>query len=231
MAHRSLCIAALLFGSTWGFGQTPRAAPSFDVASVKKSSPEAQGGGFRFEDGGRAIITNFTLKNLIMVAWHLRDFQVISGPAWLDSERFDIEARAEGNPDQEASRMMLRSLLIDRFGLEIRVEQKELPTYALLVAKKGLRLVANANDLECTPAIADFPPAPAPGGLPNCGFQQRLRRQEVGPPLTEVHGIGVTLSLFARVLSNELDRDVLDATNIAGTFTFDLQYADSRTLE
>jgi uncharacterized protein (TIGR03435 family) len=201
--------------------------PRFEVASVRPARPDERGGGYRFEPNGRAVISNFTLKNLIMVAWHLQDFQIAEGPAWIDSDRYDIEARATGNPDEGASRMMLRTLLIERFGLRARREIRDLPEYSLVSAKStrpsGLQ---EASDGKCTVSAAEFPPTLPANQPPYCGFKQVVKRAEKGSMLTQLRGTGVTLSMLARILGNILDYPVVDSTGIDGRFDFTLEFAD-----
>src|SRR5215471_8969592 len=114
--------------------QSPHTA--FDVASIKPARPEARGYSIR-PFPGRLSAENVTLKLLIAEAYHTHDFQ-ISGPKWIDSDRYDLEAKIGG--DVPASRTQLRSmlqrLLADRFSLSVRRESKEMSVY-MLEADKG----------------------------------------------------------------------------------------------
>jgi uncharacterized protein (TIGR03435 family) len=78
-------------------------------------------------------VENQTLRNLIKVAYNVQDFQLLGGPAWINSERYDIDARAQGNPPlADVAGAMIQTLLEDRFRLAIHSEKKELPcTYSL----------------------------------------------------------------------------------------------------
>lgn len=87
---------------------------TFEVASVKPSSPTEQWG-YRFAPGGRTILTGFRVRDMIMLAWHIQDFRLIGANGWMESEHYSIEARAAGNPTEDESRLMLRALLADRF--------------------------------------------------------------------------------------------------------------------
>lgn len=71
--------------------------PRFDIAAIHKSSPDAKWA-YRLGPGGRAVLTGFRVRDLILLAWRTQDFRVLGEPAWADSDRFDIEARAEGSP-------------------------------------------------------------------------------------------------------------------------------------
>jgi uncharacterized protein (TIGR03435 family) len=124
-------------------------ADQFEVASVKPDRIGSAGG----ESAPREKITvspgsltmrSVTLQTCIKWAYGLRDFQ-ISGPGWLSSERYDIAAKASGPAAEPELRLMLRALLADRFKLKTRMETKEKPIYALVVAKGGPRLHASKD--------------------------------------------------------------------------------------
>ena len=107
-----------------GFAQTP-ADPTFEVASIKPT--KVSGMAFvQFLPGGRVRVTNFPVQGLITTAWRLQGSQIDGGPAWIRSEGFDIEAKAEGNPPTDQMLMMLRRLLLDRFNLRMRTETRDL---------------------------------------------------------------------------------------------------------
>lgn len=120
---------------------------SFEVASVKRSDPNSTKVHVGIAPGGRFTATNATVKMLIRQAFDLRDNQISGGPSWLDSENYDIEAKAgagvaipSGPAGGALLRMMLRSLLIERFGLAFHREPKEEQVYRLVVAKTGPKL-------------------------------------------------------------------------------------------
>ncbi len=125
--------------------QTTDPLPAFEVASVKRTPPPTQD--FRMVPGaaGRGPTNDSTyftrrgttLKLLIAWAYNVQDYQVTGGPAWIDSDRYDIEARAEHASDRDRMRLMLQSLLAERFGLSVHTESKSRSVYALVVAKDG----------------------------------------------------------------------------------------------
>jgi uncharacterized protein (TIGR03435 family) len=166
---------------------------------------------------------------LILVGWHILPFQVVGGPTWLYSEPYDIEAKAAGNPDSSQSRVMLQSLLAERFHLVVHRETRELPMYALVTAKKGARPASglvSANDGACTPPSQDFPQPPLEAGKPAyCMVKQQLRRQDNGAPSVQLRGYGVTLSMLARSLASTVDQQVEDDTGIAGNYDVSMDYA------
>jgi uncharacterized protein (TIGR03435 family) len=205
----------------------PSARPAFDVASVKPAPPDEQAWGYRFESGGRMVVSHFMLGDLIMVAWHIFPFQVVGGPTWLYSEPYDIEAKAAGNPDSNQSRVMLQSLLADRFHLVVHREARELPMYALVTVKKGARPAAGlvrAKE-DCTPS-QDVPPPPLEAGKPAyCRVTDQLRSQDKGAPSMQLRGYGVTLSMLARHLGSIVNQQVEDDTGMAGNYDISMDYA------
>jgi uncharacterized protein (TIGR03435 family) len=168
-----------------------------------------------------------------MVAWHLQDFEVVGGPGWIDSARYNVEAKAGGATTAEEARLMLRSLLKDRFHLALRSETRELPTYSLELAKPngtlGFGLVQTANG-SCVP-VSDFgapPVAPLNSAQPLCGLSSHLRRQENGTALMQLVARGLALDALARGLGTALGRHVENNTHIDGVYSFTLEYAPER---
>jgi uncharacterized protein (TIGR03435 family) len=183
MALRSSIVAFMLASSAL--------AVQFDVASIK---PEKRNIGTTFGVGNSgASESNVTLKMVIALAWRLQEFQISGGPAWVGSDRFDIEAKAaERNADPDQLRLMLQSLLADRFQLRFHRETKESSVYALVVGKDGLKMRPSADQI--TPEVN----GPAPRGAgPNHG----AIRVGAGSLI----GNGVTMPLFTRFLSQKLD--------------------------
>ena len=115
------------------------ALPKFAVTSVKPNNTNCceEGGVGNGKGGGK----NVTLKALIGVAYQVQQFQVSGGPSWIGSDRFDVEGKAEDvKTDFAQLRLMLQSLLADRFQLQIHRETKQSPIYALVVAKGGPKI-------------------------------------------------------------------------------------------
>lgn len=163
--QRTILSASLLVLSCGAaFGQ---ASPSFEVASVKPAeAPSTPGmlrvgmrGGPGTPDPGQITYSNVTLKNLIMNAYNVKGYQ-ITGPKFLDGDRFDIVAKVPKGATKEEFRLMLQNLLAERFKLSLHRETKELPIYGLVVGKNGHKLKESA-DQGTDPATAA---APAPGG-------------------------------------------------------------------
>jgi hypothetical protein len=120
--------------------QTARANPKFDVASIKPAKPGAPGAPFMFGvrpmPGGGINATNVTLKLLIQNAYGLQDFQLSSGPGWIETARYNIEAQPDSPAGPNEWKEMLKNLLTDRFQLVLHRETRELPVYALVLARK-----------------------------------------------------------------------------------------------
>jgi uncharacterized protein (TIGR03435 family) len=212
------CIVALLLCMAIGHAQSPVAGPKFEVASIRLSDCDFSKFAGRGSSPGRINLKCAHLRDLIQQAYGrfrfnpLRD-QVTGGPGWLDSDFYDIVAKA----DSEASRTqmagpMMQTLLEDRFRLKIHREPKEVPVYELTVGKGGSKLQP-ARGGNCIVPDPDHPPAPqAPGYVPirSCGG-----RYETG------HGFDMydaTVANLCEALSFKMDRDVIDKTGIQGKF-------------
>jgi uncharacterized protein (TIGR03435 family) len=142
-----------LFAATAVFAQTPPAsppAPAFDVASIRASKGGAgegrggRGNPFRRDNiqisPDSVTMRNNSLKATIAWAYGVKDFQV-NGPDWLDTQRFDIAAKAAAQSTEDQLRMMMETLLADRFKLALHRQTKETQAYVLVVAKGGSKLV------------------------------------------------------------------------------------------
>jgi uncharacterized protein (TIGR03435 family) len=214
MRTRTLAVAMITMCScVLGSAQTPAPAsepPAFEVASIKPSPPEDPNhisSNIRRSEGGRLTANNVGLKALIAIAYQVRDFQISGGPDWIETARFDISAVPNRkidftNPLTDPMPRMLQMLLEERFQLKLRRETKEMPVYALLIAKNGLKL-EEAKDAN---------------GV-NWGFHQ-------GP-----EGITATnarMADFVNVLARQLDRQVIDKTELTGFFNFTLTFVPER---
>jgi uncharacterized protein (TIGR03435 family) len=174
-------------------------SPAFEAASVKVSSPGEQVRMRR--EPGRLSITNFSLKAMVRYAYDVQENQISGGPAWVDSDRWDIVGSAGREITEAERRRMLQTLLDERFKMTIRHEMKELPVYALLVAKNGSKL---------TPGTAGNP--------------ERVELGVSGAGLHQMRGQSVPLSTIAKVLTAPAGRIVIDRTGIAGSFDYHLEW-------
>ncbi|MGA2574710.1 MAG: M56 and DUF3738 domain-containing protein [Bryobacteraceae bacterium] len=197
--------------------------PTFDVASIK---PDHGGTGlFRISvEPGRFVADNATVKFLLVEAYHVKESQISGAPGWLDSEHYDVEAKLGDssndvqrklNSDEQGAqvRLMLQSLLADRFKLTLHHESKELPIYALLVAKSGPKLHESAA------APDDAGP---PGPLAPDGPQPRHSIRMSGRGDLSVSA--ENLDMFADLLSHQFGRLVVNQTGLKGSYDFTLKW-------
>jgi uncharacterized protein (TIGR03435 family) len=201
--------------STTPAGPAATPAVSFDVVSIK---PERSSGSNHINidvsfDTDSFIATGVTAKYLIELAYDVRDFQISGGPAWADSEKYAVNAKIDEETlgalkklaaDQGAvqRRLMLQSLLTERFKLKVSHSSKDLPTYALLVSKNGPKIKLSAD--------------PTGRG----GFSSNKRG--------EVIVKGTFMNSFADWLSRELGRKVVDKTALEGKYDFTLHWTPER---
>jgi len=191
--------------------------PSFEVASIKPNNSGDNRVMFR-ANGGRFTVAGATAKMLIQQAYRVRDFQLSGGPAWLGSDRFDIEAKPENVSDMTPERMplMLQNLLVERFQLKTHKETKELPIYELVVAKDGPKLKSVPEPPRPAPGTPPGPP-PSPGGpMPPGAF--RIGRGEM-------MGSAIPFENFIQSLSSMLGRTVVNKTGLTGFFDVQMHWA------
>lgn len=225
MIRRLVQISAALVLSGFAIAQSPSPRPEFEVASVKLNTAGNDIMMIRPPAGGRFTATNAKLKMLIGLAYNVKTFEISGGPAWIDSDGYDITAKAaDANVGVEQMRPMLRTLLEDRFKLKVHREKKEVPVYALMVAKGGPKL-PGAKEGGCVKFGPDSPPPPlpAPGQLPPTicgGFLRAPNLLQAGK---------VDMSQLVNVLSDVLDRPVIDKTGFTGTFDVKLEFSPEGT--
>jgi uncharacterized protein (TIGR03435 family) len=202
-------------------------SPAFEVASVK---PNKSGDGFttlRFAAGGRITVTNISLRELLKLAYDIKDFQLAGGPSWITSDRFDVEAKAESEAPPQQLWPMVRTLAADRFKLVVHTETRELPIYALIMARKDGRLgpQLRQSEVDCAALRAARDRASAaPPGLPP-PLQQGMRPVcgSNGSPGRRAGG-AVTMEELASNLSSGANRVVVDQTGLTGRFDYQLEW-------
>jgi uncharacterized protein (TIGR03435 family) len=198
-------------------------AQAFEVASIKPDPPGGVStGNLQVLPGGRLSAQRVLLRFFIQNAYNVRPFQISGAPDWINSEGYDIEAKAEGDPGPEEMRRMMQALLEDRFKMKSHRETKELPVYALTAAKGGFRL-PEPKDGNCDTADADAPPRPPASDLPGpCGRAMVAISRFGG---VKIHGGKISMGELIRILSNVLGRTVIDRTEFAGMFDVHLEFA------
>jgi uncharacterized protein (TIGR03435 family) len=172
-------------------------AQQFDVASIKPSNVDQMKGPSGVATvHGRITANNVTLKRCIMGAWGVGPNQVSGGPAWLDSDRFEIVARADQPVEDEVVlNTMLRNLLAERFKLAIHRETRMVPALVLEVAKNGPKLEDTTN-----------------GEATTNSSRGRIDAQKA------------TMDHFADVLSRQMDLPVVNRTELKGVFNLKLEW-------
>jgi uncharacterized protein (TIGR03435 family) len=180
--------------------------------------------------GGRFDMEAVPLNYLIQLAYNVKDFQVLGGPSWANSNGYDIIAKAEGNATFDQMRPMLQSLLTDRFKLRLRRETKEIPVYELVVAKGGLKLMAS-KDGSCVTFDPNSAPPPYDPKKPRhlCGA---ITRQMVSVPERKdrIEAFGISMPGLIDILSDEVGRTVLDMTGFTETFDFNLEFVSDKAI-
>jgi len=175
-------------------------SPAFEAASVRLNLSGVDHGAISLLPG-RVTVKNITLKGLMRYAWDVRDLQISGGPAWLDSDRWDIAATAGREITEDERKEMLQTLLLDRFRMTIRRETKELPVYTLVVGKNGSKLKPNTD-----------------------GRKSRFSMEASDKGLARLAGEDVSVHRLAVVLVGQVGRNVIDRTGLEGNFDFTLEW-------
>ena len=223
-AMTAATLALVVAGARAPQAQVPPAAATFDVSSVK---PNKDGGpsSVRVTPGGMLSVTNNNLRNIIRNAWNITNDQIAGGPDWIDSERFDITAKASKPFAQDEARAMLQALLADRFGLVTHQETRDLSVYLLVLARKdgALGPQMKKSDVDCAALFAAVTaggkmPERLPNGNLPCGISVRGNQGLVT-------GNGVAMEQLARNLVGGVGRIVVDKTGLPGYYDLNLTFA------
>ena len=188
-----------------------QARPAFEVASVKLHSSDDRRVTMVLQPGGRLIATTVPLRFVIRTAYQVQDDQIVGGPDWLDTDRFDIDARAEVGSDATQIAAMLQSLLADRFNLTIHREMRELSVLALQRTKQGDTLGPALHPTNCPELGIDLRRATPCANISNGSGFLTLR--------------GMPISQFAQYLAPDMNRVVIDRTGLNGRYDIDLKWS------
>jgi uncharacterized protein (TIGR03435 family) len=192
---------AIVFSACALFAQRP----AFEVASVKPSDPQPMGTlsvGMSV-DAGRIKYSSVNLRDLVARAYQVKLVQV-SGPSWIDSERYDITAKIPEGVARDQVPAMLRTLLEDRFKLASHRETKELPVYELVVAKGGPRMDESKTQ---------------GGNRPSVSMDTR------GDGMMRATISSATMSGFSDILGRWLDRPVINKTGLEPAYDLNMEMA------
>jgi uncharacterized protein (TIGR03435 family) len=210
-AFTGAILAVLISGAA--FCQSNAAAPEFEVAHIQASKPGTELN-VDFLPGGRFDVKGATMKDLITMAWGLEDGMVSGGEKWLDSDRFDIVAKAPASVfgtnskggrtlSGEAFSSMMQTLLVQRFKLAVHKEEKVVPVYALTVGKQTPKLKETAGgDEQCKMQVIEGVRTYKCQNMTMAGLADRL----------------------GTVAKAYLDHPVVDLTGLTGAYDFTLAW-------
>ncbi|SPF53064.1 exported hypothetical protein [Candidatus Sulfopaludibacter sp. SbA4] len=213
--RKGLLLAAAAIAAAAGPQARPATPLAFEVASVKPNKADDRRIAMDFMPGGRLVVTNIPLYMIIAMAYALpfQSSRLSGGPEWIRAERYDIEAKAEKDAiplsmqdvaRKQKMRLMLQTLLADRFKLVVRRDTKEMAVYAVVVAKDGPKLEkAKVEEKDC-------PEARTTEGI-SC-------HEFIGGQGRGLHGQAVDMSDLALYVENWAEHPVIDRTGIQGLF-------------
>jgi uncharacterized protein (TIGR03435 family) len=209
-----------LFASALLYGQ---AKPEFEVASIKPSS-EAPEGQFNLGvhiDGAQVRVTYFSLKDYVLMAYDMKTYQ-FAGPDWMATTRFDLSAKVPEGSGRPDIRSMMRTLLESRFQIKVHKASKDLPVYALVVAKSGPKLTQSKPD-ENAPTTPNATNVNVTAGRGSTNVDLGNGASIVfGESSLEGHKL--PMATLADQLGRFVDRPVVDQTNLTGTYDFKLDF-------
>jgi uncharacterized protein (TIGR03435 family) len=182
---------------------------AFDAASIKINRSGETARSFEIQPGGAVSATNVTVRHLMWQAYGVQDFQIVGGPDWAATDRFDITARVGSKPSMAQLRLMMRRLLADRFNLAVRVTTREVPILAMVMARPdgrpGPQLLA--ADPKCA---ADSGPGPGCGSNVGNGT---------------LRSAGIPMTRLAGELTGWVERPVVDRTGLTGRYAVQLEWS------
>ena len=196
-------LAALILvfplGAALCLGQTTPSQPAFEAAAIKVSKAGDDSSSWR-SGKGRLTMDNLSVRQIIQAAYGVKENR-LTGPGWIDSARYHIDAKADSNVNDDQLMPMLQALLAERFHLVLHREKKEIAAYALVAAKGGMKMQPAAT-----------------------GDRSQLNSRN-----GSLTARNVTMAKLAEFLTNQLERPVVDETgNGDGRFDFTLEFANER---
>ncbi len=170
------------------------AQPRLEVASIRSSPPGLQATQYRGKGTDQLDIRHASVKQLISMAYGMPEFRIFGGPSWIQSDHYDIQAKASAPAGLEEMQKLVQSILVDRFKLSLRREEREMGTLELIVAKGGPKL-----------------DAPKPGGRNNA-------RDGV------ITATNAPIEFIASMLTQQQGKTVVNKTGIEGRFSYELKW-------
>jgi uncharacterized protein (TIGR03435 family) len=204
---------------------------AFDVVSITANKVDKPGdllGNIHKQPVGTYAVNHMGLRGLI-AAEFFRDYAkrrlVVGGPAWIDSEAFDIKASTKGSSGKEEEQLMIQRLIEEKFKLTMHHETRQIPIYALVMVEPlrlGPQLNLHSDSAKCsnTPLKQPGPSEPMPAYCK--GFFMNPR-----PGDMRETGNEIVMEHFGTFLSQSLDRTVIDRTGLNGTYDFAIEFAPS----
>jgi uncharacterized protein (TIGR03435 family) len=214
-AWTSIGLAALFSGAAFGqagITASETSAPAFEAADVHISAkvrvPSMAAGGLR---GTRYLVRQATMVDLISLAYDIDNDKILAGPRWLDTDRFDVSARAPSGSTPDQAKLMLQTLLAERFSLKFHKDSKELPGFVLSVssAKPKMKSAADASaPWTCQGQPQTAPPSP----------------DTVPPQVVDCHSM--SMDDFARVVGQltSTGGTALNKTSLEGKWDFTIKW-------
>ena len=205
---------------------------TFEVASVKANRSGDTNGNLQLQPGGRVNASNMPVRPIITFAYQLAQYQLIGGPGWLNTDRYDLVAKMDqdvspatiipGASTPSPMQVALRNLLEERFKLKVHRETRDMDIYALVMARPGGApgpgLKPTTQDCAAAAAAArrGGPPPTGKPGEPFCGIQGGPGRLRFG---------GLPATSLAAAFSGAAGRMVVDRTGLTGSWDFELTFA------
>ena len=179
-------------------GSHAQDAPAFEAASVKVNRTGPAGGDQFVPSPGRLRVVNATLKTMIQAAYHVSPGTLFGLTGWMETDRFDIEAKTPGNADFAEELRMLQSLLAERFQLRFHRETRQVATMVLVLGKNGAKLERS---------------------------QEQDQAEQVKIQTAAISGTAIPFGHFVSILSTQLRQPIANETGLTGKYDIDLKYA------
>lgn len=180
------------------------AHPDWEVATVKASDPNDGGHQHIRFQGQHVMLFDHTVEEILLIGYGVQKVQLAGEPSWAKTERWNVDGvtDTEGEPDLRQLQELMQKILTERFGLTLHHEQREMPVYALTVAKGGPKMTPNASD-------------------PN-GWMDQQNSMGNGRDVENMKN--TSMAELAEILEFRVDRPVVDQTGLKGRYDFKLQW-------
>lgn len=185
------------------------ADPDWEVVTVKPSDPnDNTGQHIRFR-GQHVMLLDHTVEDILLIGYGIQKVQIVDAPEWVRTERFDVDGvpDTDGSPSLRQLQLMMQKILLERFGLKLHHEQREMPVFALTVGKRGPRITLNSSD-------------------PN-GWMDQQNQDFNGTHIEKLKN--TSMSELALILQFHVDRPVVDQTGLNAKYDFELKWATDET--